>query len=103
MSEEIKTKKKIELVLPESNVDIDTRPVTRGPGEKLVKRFATSIDDITSWFNQYHIETIELWISGGVETEGILKLAVSAKGEGGLKLTLKPNAKVANNSDVSIT
>jgi hypothetical protein len=25
-----------------------------------------------------------------METEGILKLAVSVKGEGGLKLTLKP-------------
>ena len=61
--------------------------------ERCLQKFATSIDDITNWFNQYDIETIELWISGGMETEGILKLAVSAKGEGGLKLTLKPKGQ----------
>jgi hypothetical protein len=37
------------------------------------------MDDITGWFNQYDIESIELWISSGVETEGILKLAISAR------------------------
>jgi hypothetical protein len=81
---------KIQLIFPESDIESESRPVRRGPGGKLLQRFATSLDDITSWFNQYDIETIELWISGGIETEGILKLAVSAKGEGGLKLTLKP-------------
>ena len=40
------------------------------------------------------IETIELTINGGVETSGILKLAVSAKGEGRLKLTLKPKSRL---------
>jgi hypothetical protein len=83
-------KKKIELIFPESDVEIESRPIRRGPGGKLVQKFATSIDDITNWFNQYDIQSIELWISGGLETEGILKLAVGAKGEGGLKLTLKP-------------
>ncbi len=47
---------------------------------------------ITSWFKQYQVESIELWINGGIQTEGIIKLAVSAKGEGGLKLTLKPKS-----------
>jgi hypothetical protein len=83
-------KKKIELIFPESDVEIENRPARRGPGGKMLQKFATSIDDITNWFNQYDIESIEMWISGGMETEGILKLAVSAKGEGGLKLTLKP-------------
>lgn len=83
-------KKKIELLFPESDEGIESRPVQRGPGGKIIQKFATSIDDITSWFNQYDIETIEVSISGGIETEGILKLAVSAKGEGGLKLILKP-------------
>ena len=36
------------------------------------------------------MKPFELWISGGTETEGILKLAVSAKGDGELKLILKP-------------
>lgn len=80
--------KKIEFVFPES--DLETRPTKRGPEENILHRFSASIDDIASWFSKYEIESIELWISGAIETEGILKLAVSAKGEGGLKLTLKP-------------
>ena len=31
-----------------------------------------------------------LWISGLIETGGITKLVVSAKGEGGLRVMLKP-------------
>ena len=80
--------KKIQLIFPES--DAETRPATRGPEGKILHKFVTSIDEIASWFSGYEIEFIELWISGAIETEGILKLAVSAKGEGGLKLTIKP-------------
>jgi hypothetical protein len=92
--QERKGAKSIELVFPESDIETENRPVRRGPGGKLVQKFAMSIDDITNWFNQYDIESIELWISGGMETEGLLKLAVSAKGEGGLKLTLKPKREI---------
>jgi hypothetical protein len=87
MNEE-KITKKIELIFPES--DLESRPVRRGPGGDILHKFAANIDDITSWFSQYQLESIELTISGGIETQGLLKLAVSAKGEGGLKLTLKP-------------
>ena len=45
---------------------------------------------ITDWFKQYHVESIELWISGMIEARGITKLVVSVKGEGGLKVVLKP-------------
>ena len=78
------------MVFPETDVDVENRPVKRGPGGNMLHRFASNLDDITSWFEQYEIESIEVSISGGVETGGILKLAVNAKGEGGLKLTLKP-------------
>ena len=53
-------------------------------------KFVTSVDNIATWFNKYEIDSLEVWINGGVETNGILKLAVSAKGEGGIKLTLRP-------------
>ena len=82
--------KKIELVFPETNLEVESKFVRKSPGGKVLEQFSASIDDITSWFKQYQVETIELWISGGIQTEGIIKLAVSAKGEGGLKLTLKP-------------
>ena len=80
--------KKIQLVFPQS--DAEPRPASRGLEGKILHNFVASIDDIASWFSGYEIEFIELWISGAIETQGILKLAVSAKGEGGLKLTIKP-------------
>jgi hypothetical protein len=81
---------KIELVFPESNLEEDSKFVRKGAGGKVLEQFSASIDNITSWFKQYQVETIELWISGGIQTEGIIKLAVSAKGEEGFKLRLKP-------------
>jgi hypothetical protein len=91
---EDRVNKKIELVFPESDFEVEGKWVKKGPGGKMLNQFAASIDDISSWFTQYQVESIELWISGAVETEGIIKLAVSAKGEGGLKLTLKPKVTV---------
>lgn len=41
-------------------------------------------------FKGLKIEQVELWINGAAETEGLLKLALSAKGEGGIKIVLKP-------------
>lgn len=41
-------------------------------------------------FKGLKVEQIELWISGAVESGGILKLAVSTKGEGGIKVVLRP-------------
>jgi hypothetical protein len=51
------------------------------------------MDSIADWFKQYQVESIELWISGLIETGGITKLVVSAKGEGGMRVMLKPKSK----------
>ncbi len=80
----------VELVFPGSGLEDDDRWVKKGPAGDMLRTFSASINDITSWFKQYQVDTIEVWISGIIETGGIIKLAVSAKGEGGLKLTLKP-------------
>ena len=90
--------KKIELVFPESEVNMENQPVRRGPDGKTLQKFVTGLDDIATWFNKYEIQSMELWISGGFETEGILKLAVSAKGEGGLKVILKPKKDMQDTS-----
>jgi hypothetical protein len=88
--------KRIELIFPETKVSDQRKPTERGLNEKIFQSFSTSLDEITNWFERYDIESIELWISGGIETGGILRLAVSAKGEGGLKLTLKPRNKITD-------
>ena len=56
------------------------------------ERFPTTIDKNTDWFKQYQVDSIELWISGVLETGTITRLIVSAKGEGGMKVVLKPKA-----------
>jgi hypothetical protein len=87
--------KKIELAFPkfEQEGDDNGEFISKGgAGEGLVKHLSTSIDDITDWFKQYQVESIELWISGLVETGGVTRLVVSAKGEGGLRVVLKPRS-----------
>lgn len=81
---------KIELVFPKYEQEEDGEYISKGRGEDLVKHLSTSMDSIADWFKQYQVESIELWISGMMETGGITKLVVSAKGEGGMRVMLKP-------------
>lgn len=62
----------------------------KGLRDESIERFPATVDKIMDWFKKYQIESIELSISGVVETGTITRLIVSAKGEGGMKVTLKP-------------
>ena len=82
---------KVELAFPKFETEEDDQYISKGgTGEGIVKHLSTSMDAISDWFKQYQVESIELWISGLIETNGITKLVVSAKGEGGMKVVLKP-------------
>lgn len=83
--------KKIELAFPKYEEE-DEDYISKGRGQDLIKYLSTSMDEVTNWFDKYHVESIELSISGAMETGGIIKLIVSAKGEGGLRVTLKPKS-----------
>jgi hypothetical protein len=78
----------IELALPKFDSEEGAKDAVDGVWE----RFPTTIDKITDWFEQYQVDSIELWISGVLETGTITRLIVSAKGEGGMKVVLKPKA-----------
>jgi hypothetical protein len=91
-NKENKNKNKIELAFPKYEQEEDSDLISKGPGESLVKHLSTSMDSISDWFKQYQVESIELWISGMMETGGITKLVVSAKGEGGMRVMLKPKS-----------
>jgi hypothetical protein len=97
MSSEEKNEKKktIELAFPKYEEENDDEFISKGgTGEGLVKHLSTSMNSIADWFKQYQVESIELSISGLIENSGITKLVVSAKGEGGLKVILKPRSQV---------
>ena len=84
---------KVELAFPKFETEEDDQYISKGgTGEGIVKHLSTSMDAISDWFKQYQVESIELWISGLIETNGITKLVVSAKGEGGMKVLLKPKS-----------
>ncbi len=87
--EDTRNSKRIELAFPK----FDEQDIAKGPGDDIIGWFSTSIDEIRGWFSGYEIDTIELWISGVIESSGITKFVVNAKGEGGLKIVLKPNAR----------
>jgi hypothetical protein len=78
----------IELALPK----FDSEETAAKGVDDVWERFPTTIDKITGWFRQYQVDSIELWISGVLETGTITRLIVSAKGEGGMKVVLKPKA-----------
>ncbi len=82
--------KKVKLVFSDVSSEQQTGPKTKGLIKKKAKEFATDVEDIVQWFGKYQVDSIELWIKGGAETGDLVKLFVSAKGEGGIKVTLKP-------------
>jgi len=87
--EHTRNSNRIELELPK----YDEEDVPKSFGSDVIGKFSTSIEEITNWFSKYEVDSIELWISGVIETSGITKLVVSAKGEGGLKVVLKPKTR----------
>jgi len=91
MEQKEEKKSKIELAFPKYEQEEDDQYISKGgTGEGLVKHLSTSMDSIADWFKQYQVESIKLWISGMMETGGITRLIVSAKGEGGMRVILKP-------------
>jgi hypothetical protein len=94
--EKIKNKKVVELAFPKLLEVEEDEYISKGRGAEgggLLQRFSTSMDEVADWFKQYQVDTIELWISGVIETGGVTRLVVSAKGEGGLRVILKPKGQ----------
>jgi hypothetical protein len=85
----------VEIALPKIKMEdiTDERFVSKGKMNETLQIFTASIDEVSAWFKQYHVESIELWISGVIETGGVPKLFINAKGEAGMKVTLKPKSQ----------
>ena len=72
--------KKIELAFPKYEQEENNEYISKGgTGEGLVKHLSTSMGAISDWFKQYQVESIELWISGMMETGGISERRRRAK------------------------
>ena len=66
-----KIKKQSQLAFPKvesiDDDDNDDEYISKGPSQKLMNYFSTSIDELTEWFRNYQVESIEVWISKIVE------------------------------------
>jgi hypothetical protein len=91
---DLSSKKGVVLVLPGKAAD-STGPVMRGPIGDTIKEFTVGLEEVSSWFKDFDIDSIEISITAGVETGGLTKLFLSAKGEGGLTVTMKPKKQTA--------
>ena len=89
MEQDVTKNKKVELAFPKYEEE-DQEYISKGRGEDLIKYLSTSMDEVTNWFHQYQVDSIELSISGAIETGGILRLVVSAKGSFKAKTKISP-------------
>jgi len=79
-------KQKIELVFPQD-------PTYQKYESNIVGKngdFVANIDQISKGFDKFKVDSIDIWISGGMEAGSVLRLFVNAKGEGGVKIRLVP-------------
>jgi hypothetical protein len=73
-------------------------PTMRGGLGDVSKEVVVRVQEIASWFEDFDIDQIEISISGCVSSGSILKLIISAQGEGGVTLTLKPKTHTKDKS-----
>jgi hypothetical protein len=59
-------------------------------GEEQLLKFSAKLADLTKWFKEFKIDSIDLYIEGVVKTGKLTELFISAEGKGGCKVTLKP-------------
>lgn len=57
---------------------------------ETIKYVALNLKSMIDAFKGFKVEQIEIWITAGAETKGFTRLLISAKGEGGIKVMLKP-------------
>ncbi len=62
-------------------------------GTDQMSTLVMSLENLISHFRDFEVAEIELSVTGAVETNGLLRLAVAAKGEGGVRILLKPSEK----------
>lgn len=84
------TKRKIELYFPAPRNLSGSDVQLLGSGESVGDRVKLKLDEFLALFEGYRVESITLSLEGGVETSGITKLFVSASGQAGCTVVLKP-------------
>lgn len=70
-------------------------PAMRGGLGDVSKEVVVQVKEIAGWFEDFDIDQVVVSISGCVSTGSALKLLISAQGQGGVTVTLKPKSRPA--------
>lgn len=82
MSEE----KKITFMLPDQHKEAS---VSDTSSEKYLEFLPDELTDLVNSFDGFELDTIELHVTGALDSGGATKLFVDFSGEAGMKFTLK--------------
>jgi hypothetical protein len=58
-------------------------------GRNFFQLFCADISELKGWFDDFTIDSIELWIDSIIQMGHVTKLIVGEKDEGGLRIVLK--------------
>jgi hypothetical protein len=89
MTEDVAVEK-VQLVFPKPEASSRTMLTAIKPDIDFGKFVTVGLDELLNWFKSYKLDSIEVDISGTVQTGKIISLIVSATGTGGVKVVFKP-------------
>ena len=97
MENKSKVTKKIQLVFPrlkEQDVHLP-QDLSHYKDKKFFDLFEIDIDDLSTWFEGFRVESIELFVDSIINSSDQTKLIVGGRqDQKGVKLLLKPNDKM---------
>lgn len=103
MENKSKSLKKIQLVFPrlkEHDVHLP-RDLSQYKDKKFFDLFEMDIDELSIWFEEFRIESIELFIDSIINSSDQTKLIVGGRqDQKGVKLLLKPKDKMVVESQL---
>lgn len=116
MKNQISDLSKVELVFPPSQFasgisSATTNPTSSLPGETAAEAFihpevgqtkplfmSLDLDKLIAYFKNFSVAEIELTINEAVETNGLLRLVITGKEQGGVRVLLKPAETIPANA-----
>lgn len=78
--------KKVTFMLPDQNKDVSIADTSSG---KYLEFLPDELTELVNSFNGFELDTIELHVTGALDSGGATKLFVDFSGEAGMKFTLK--------------
>lgn len=74
------------FMVPSKKNELEVDTLDKAPGLDHVPVSFSAISEFANQYTGFELETIEVYVQGAAETEGVTKLFVSMSGEAGIRL-----------------